>query len=283
MEVLSVSLTDQQKPVDGVRTRTFFILDDCLDENILKNALDHLIRDHWRKLGARLVKRPKDGLLEYHLPQTFSENHVLFNWSSEEYNHSITKFTSVLQRPPGNGMILFPSVASIDKKFSPDHWPFERKDEPTNAPLLYVHLSLFPDATAIAISCPHVVVDQCGMANIMRAWLGLTRGEDPPPMVGYNKDVLPNEKLYTDCPKTEVFRKGRPQVRRKMDYIFIILGFIPDMLLNPRERSYVLFVPLPLVQSLRERCSKTLKEKYGIDPCLSSGDILTAILMKVCF
>jgi hypothetical protein len=41
------------------------------------------------------------------------------------------------------------------------------------------------------------------MANIVKAWLGLTRGKAPPSMVGYNEDVLANGKSYAD------YRKGR--------------------------------------------------------------------------
>jgi hypothetical protein len=284
MEVISIPLTDQQKPVSNIRTRTFFILDDRLDEDILKNALDRLIRDHWRKLGARLVTRPKDKLLEYHLPQTFGEKYVLFKWSSEEYDHSIDKVVPLLKTPPPEkGVALLPPVDSIDSLLRPADWPFEQKDEPPNAPLLYIHLSLFTDATAIAISCPHAVADQFGMANIVKAWLGLTRGEAPPSMVGYNEDVLANGKSYADYPKEKVFRKGRIRVRRHMEYFFVVLGFIPELVVNRKESSHTVFFPLPLVQSLRERHSKMLAEKYGVDPGISNGDILTGILTKVCF
>jgi hypothetical protein len=81
MEVVPVLPTDQPKPPDNIRTRTFFIVDEQLDEDILRNALDRMIRDHWRKLGARLFKQPQDGVLEWHLPKTFDEKYVLFRWS----------------------------------------------------------------------------------------------------------------------------------------------------------------------------------------------------------
>jgi hypothetical protein len=130
MEVISIPLTDQQKPLCNIRTRTFFILDDRLDEDLLKNALDRLIQDHWRKLGAQLVTRPKDGRLEYHLPQTFDEKYVLFKWSSEKYNHSIDKVASFLKAPPPEkGLALLPPLDSVNSLFRPSDWPFERKDE----------------------------------------------------------------------------------------------------------------------------------------------------------
>lgn len=284
MEVIQVPLTDQQKPINNIRTRTFFILDDRLDEEILRNALDSLIRDHWRKLGARLVTRSTDGLLEYHLPHTFGEKYVLFNWSSQEYDHAIDKIPSFPRAtPPEKGVTLLPHLSSVESWFRPSDWPFHRKDEPPDAPLLYVHMSLFTDATVIAMSFPHAFADQFGMANIMKAWLGLTRGEEPPSMVGANNDVLVNGKSYTDYPVEEVVRKGKVRVRRKMEYPFVILGFIPELVVRRKEISHTLFLPLPLVQSLRERHSKALADKYGTDPGISNGDIITGIVTKVCF
>jgi hypothetical protein len=160
MEVIQVPLTDHQKPVSNIRTRTFFILDDRLDEDILRNALDRLIRDHWQKLGAKLITRPTDGLLEYYLPYTFGEKYLLFNWSSQEYDYLIDTITSLPKvTPPEKGVTLLPPLSLVESWFRLSDWPFHRKDKPPDAPLLYVHMSLFTDATVIAISCPHVVAD----------------------------------------------------------------------------------------------------------------------------
>jgi hypothetical protein len=45
------------------------------------------------------------------------------------------------------------------------------------------------------------------MANIIKAWLGQTRGEEPLSMVGANNDVLANRKSYTNYPVEEVVKK----------------------------------------------------------------------------
>ncbi|KAL2832935.1 hypothetical protein BDW59DRAFT_157083 [Aspergillus cavernicola] len=91
MDVIPIALGDQQNPVRNIRSLNFFIIDGRHNEPTLKDALDSLIRDHWRKLGARLVSRPIDGLLEYHLPQTFAEDYLLFNWSYKEFDHTIDR------------------------------------------------------------------------------------------------------------------------------------------------------------------------------------------------
>ncbi|KAL3477733.1 hypothetical protein BJX99DRAFT_225647 [Aspergillus californicus] len=284
MEVIPASLLDQQRPVHNIRSRVFFIVDNRQDEAVLKDALDRLIRDHWRKLGARLVTR-KDKRVEYHIPKTFEKDYQLFSWSSTDFNHTIDKTPelSLFHAPPPaeGGLTFLHSVDDVDRIVCPATWPFERKDEPPNAPLLYVHLSLFTDATVIAISCPHVVADQFGVANIMRAWFGLTRGETPVPMVGYDVDVLrEGKKSYADYPEKERFRKGKSHVRRPLEYFFVILGFILEFILYRKESSHIVFFPMPFLQRLREKYTKELTEEHGSDPGLSSGDIILGILTK---
>ena len=284
MEVIPVPLVDQFKPIPNIRTRTFFIVQECLDEDALKTALDSLIREHWRKLGGRLVARHKDGLLEYHIPKVFDENYKLFKWSSQKYDHSIDKVASRIRSPPQDkGPQILPSMQEVDSWFRPADWPYHRADEPPDAPLLYVHLSLFVDATVVCVSIPHVVVDQMGMSNIISAWLGLIDGKAPPPFIGYERDVLPgHDREYKDYPEQETFRKGRQRVFRTGEYMLVLLPFIPDLVINSKEEPCLLFLPLPLIQSLKARHAKELSEKHKDLTKISDGDVITAILTKVC-
>ena len=115
----------------------------------------------------------------------------------------------------------------------------------------------------------------------MKAWLGLIKGEVPPPLVGVKDDYLAIARPYADYPATEVVRKGRARIRRRGEYSTVILAFIPDLVLHRKEETYTLFLPLQLIQSLRQRHSKTLMEKHGSHPGISENDIITAILLKV--
>ncbi|KAI1855917.1 hypothetical protein JX265_012000 [Neoarthrinium moseri] len=280
MDVIQIPFENQIKPLHNIRTRTFFVLNDGLDEGLLKDGLDRLIREHWRKLGSRIVHRPKDGRLEYHLPLAFDHKHELYRWSSRNDHRSLSEATPSLQALATEKTIsILPSISSVDELFRPADWPLERKDEPPNAPLLFVHLTFFADATVVAISCPHVLADQFGLANIVKAWLGVIEGKTPPPMVGHDEDVLA-KRPYSDYPKREVVRKGKMRVRRRGEYMFVLLGFMSEFVFHRREESHMVFFPLPLVNFLRARHSKSLEEKYGTSPGLSSGDIISAILLK---
>lgn len=284
MEVIPVALINQQKPLPNIRTQTFFVIDGRLDSHLLEGALDQLIRQHWRKLGARLVARPEDGRLEYHLPRVFAEDYALFNWSSTDSDYSIQKAgpSHLATAPAEEGVRLLPPLGTVEHLFRPADWPYECKDEPPNAPLLYVHLSRFSDASVVAISMPHSLGDQFGLATIMRAWLAQARGESPPPMMDATDGKIPEPpKQYAEYPREEIVRKGKMRIRRWGEYLFIVLLFIWDQIVHSKEVSYTMFLPRPLVAGIRERHAKTIVEKYGADPGISSGDIITGICLKV--
>ncbi|KFY92834.1 hypothetical protein V498_04711 [Pseudogymnoascus sp. VKM F-4517 (FW-2822)] len=281
MDIIPVPLTDQPKPVPSIRTRTFFVLNDQLDEEILRNSLDTLIRNHWQKLGARFTTRRDDGWIEYHLPLTFDDNYALFNWTSKQYDHSIDKIPSFPRPPaPEKGIVLLPHLRTIEEWFRPADWPIECERDELDKPLIYAQVSLFADATVIAISVPHVLGDQLGLANIIKAWLGIIGGVTPPPMVGIKDDIFANMKDYADYPPQDVKRKGRAVVRTWWEYPLVILGLIPELIRDRVEDSYTLFIPVPLVESLRERYGKELAGKYGENPSITNGDVVSAILLK---
>ena len=283
MEVIRLPEIDQLKPVPNIRVRTFFILRKIVNEQILQDALDRLIRDHWRKLGARLATRHEDGLLEYHLPHTFDENYVLFNWTSKRHDGSIATLGLPKASPPEAGITLQPHIETLEDQLSPSQWPLDRRMELSGAPLLFIHLTYFSDASCIAVNCPHAVADQFGLSNIMKAWLGISRGEEPPRMMGFNNNILTNERRYDDYPRKEVVRKGRLRVRRKGEYALALLPAIPDLALRRTEIKHTLFIPLPLIESLHQRHKSALDQKYGLDSGISHNDILCAILLKVSF
>ncbi|KAJ3533676.1 hypothetical protein NM208_g7879 [Fusarium decemcellulare] len=280
MEVIPVPLTDQPSPIPNLRSRTFFIDRHHLDNDTLKNALDQLVRQHWRKLGARLVSSRKNKRLEYHLPHSFDDNYTLFGWSSNTKPQSIQDIQDLSGFfSPGQNITFMPSMDVIDKLFRPSDWPFDRKSEPPNAPLLYVHLTIFTDATVVALSCPHVVADQFGVSNIVKAWLGVVEGKTPPEMVGYRDDVLPKDATDADNSEKTV-RTGRMRVRSKRENALVTAGIVFDLIKNRKEESQIIFLPTHLVESLRDRASKALVEKHTSIPNLTNGDILSAIFTK---
>lgn len=282
MEVIPISTIDSISVFRNTRVRTFFIVDDRLDETKLKDALTRLIRDHWRKLGARIVTR-KDNKVEYHLPDVFADDYELFRISSVDSNRSWSEAAASLNlksATAAGGVAVLPAIEVIDALFRPSNWPHLLSDEP-DAPLLLIHISLFADATVISTSHPHILGDQLGLANIFKAWLGLIEDKAPPPWVGYNEDILPGQKPYNEYPKSEMFKKGQLHVRRPLERLIVLLPFIWELATEPKEAHQILFFPAPLVTSLRERHSMASAEKDPHASQLTNGDIVTAIITKV--
>jgi hypothetical protein len=284
MDVIPISDADQFNPVNNTRTETYFIVDGQLDAAVLRDALDRLIRQHWRKIGARIVNRPRDGKLEYHLPQTFDADYELFRWTEEERDVSIdTVVSSSAIHPPSSEktITLLPHSTEVAACFKPAQWPLCRRDEPADAPSFWVHLSLFNDWTVVALNMSHVLGDQLGMGNILRAWLGLVEGKVPPPMLGANEDILARMKPYSEFSPSEVHRIGKHRIKSRLENFLIILGLLPEMIFHRKEVGHTLFFPLPLIQSLRARYTKELTEKHGVAPNLTYGDVITGIMVKV--
>jgi hypothetical protein len=282
MEVIPISVLDSNSTFRNMRVHTFFILDDRLDETKLRDALTRLIRDHWRKLGARIVTQ-KNKRPVYHLPKVFADDYELFRWSADHSDSSIDEAAAEMHlktAKPEGGVAVLPSLTVCDALFRPQHWPITFDAEP-DAPMLLVHLSIFADATVMTISHAHILGDQLGLANIIKAWLGLLEDKLPPPLVGYSEDILPGQKPFTQYPKSETFKKGRHHVRRPFERARVLLPFIWEMMVERKEETATIFFPLPLVQSIRKRQTATLTDKYGADPELTNADIISAIMAKV--
>ncbi|KAM0491736.1 hypothetical protein ACHAP8_010365 [Fusarium lateritium] len=280
MEKIPVSWSDQPNPIPNLRTRTFFITDHPLDDQLLKSGLDNLIRKHWRKLGARLVSSEKQGL-EYHLPHVFPDGYELFKWSSVSAGYSYGETYEMAKIiHPGDNIAFLPAVDRIDRLARPQDWPFERKDDPPNSPLLFIHLTKFSDGAILAISVPHVLADQGGVANIVKAWLAVIEGKAPPEMVGFKEDVLGSERL-SGVKIEQKDRIGRMRIRSKKDQALVVGRILLDMAKEKKETSHIVFLPLRVVSNLREKVKKSLEGKHILADEISNGDIITAIFTKI--
>ena len=277
MEIIPAHPSDQFLPIPNTRTRTFFIIRDQLDEHALRDALDRLIRRHWRILGARIVKDPARGY-EYHLPGTFEDGHKLFEWSSSKVDTTVEEALPWLEAPTIDGVSVLPSLEEVDKIFRPASWPFELKNDPEDGPQLYMHLTFFDNVTVLAINTPHVLADQLGTSNLFKAWLGLAAGRDPPP---YLHDAIPIDKEYHEYPEEKRYRKGWTRVRKRFERIQVVLGLIPDFIFWPKEQPGMLFLPESMIEELRARFTDELLDKHGEATKVSRQDVMTAILTKV--
>ncbi|ERT01132.1 uncharacterized protein SPSK_10768 [Sporothrix schenckii 1099-18] len=288
VDVIPTAWTDQIPPLQGIRTRTFFVVKARLDADAMKRGLDTLIREHWRKLGGRLVLNKSTSLQEYHVPKTFppAETYDLFQWSTETKTGPIdADAPQLMQTPPlessegGGGIAFLPAVTDYDPKFRPASWPYDVDHGTNDTPILLVHLTQYEDATVVALSVPHAVADQLGTSLLVRAWMGVIAGQAPPPLM--EQDPLPQGRAFSSLTKAEQRpQKGKMHVYYTGEYPIVLLGFFPDLIFNAEETKRIMFLPMATVKALRARITKALNASGG-DPGITDNDVITAVMTKL--
>ncbi|KAJ5135663.1 BCL5p [Penicillium bovifimosum] len=270
---------DQWVPINNVRSILFMVIREILNEEAMRDALGHLIRDHLPILGARLEANSTNGDLAYRLPDSFTADYKLFQWSNQIVDSSLAAANLLPESPQADsGPFYGPwSVPELEDKWTPSTWPKERKFEEPDTPLLLVHIVKYTDATVVTLSLPHAVSDQMGFASLITAWLQIIKGETPAEFLQLRPGALDGPKLS----KKELRRKGTYRIMNNLEKTRYIMGLLPDLILNPEETRRMLFLPVKLVESLRDRHTQALKSEFGEDTVpLTSGDIVTALLTK---
>ena len=279
-QIIPLAKIDQWKPINNIRSLVFFVLRQILNEDVLRASLDRLIRQHLPILGARIRPTGKNGALQYHRPNTFTDDYELFNWSAAKVQSKLEENIGVLGASMNKeAATLGPSVPEIEAKLIPSEWPLERKQEKPDAPLLFVHLIHYLDATVVAMNLPHAVADMMGFASVVRAWMQVVRSEVPTTFLEPKPGVLDGP---ADLPAADLRKKGAFRLTSRLDRLQVAGGFVPELAKQPKEDRRILFVPVPIVETLRNRLDKSLKAKHGQEtPSLTNGDILSGLVVKV--
>jgi hypothetical protein len=219
----------------------------------------------------------------YRLPKTFPPDYRLFQWSTHTVESSLADAQLLPDVSQVDCHILHGpcSIPELEGVWTPSTWPKEREFEGPDTPLLLVHVTRFADATVVALNLPHAVTDQMGFGSLITAWMQLVKGEIPAEFLQLEPGALDGLKN----PSRKLLRKKNAfRIVRKSERVKAVMNHVPDLILHPKEVRRLLFLPINLVESLRDRHSQTLKAKYGEEtPALTSGDIITALLAKLAY
>lgn len=280
-KVVALHPIDQRPPVGVTRTEVFFVVRQVLDQQLLRDSLEKLIRNHVPILGARLTPAQKEGgLEEYHYPETFPDDAKLFSWSAASLDSTLeaSKLIPDVSNPKG-AVVWGSPISDHEAAWTPSDWPRERTDDKPDTPLLLVHVTSYQDATVISLNIPHAVADQKGLASMVQAWLLVAQGLEPPPFIKLEPGALDGP---SDLPQSELRKKGYYRVKTKGEHIRTILGLLPDLIKNREEDRRLMFLSASTVERLRDKCNEGVTEKNSSDyPAVTNGDIVTCILAKV--
>ncbi|VUC36443.1 unnamed protein product [Clonostachys rosea] len=281
-KVVALHPIDQRPPVGELRTIVFFVIRSVLDQQVLRDSLDKLIRNHLPVLGARLHTAPKEGGLdEFRYPESFPDDATLFGWSEKSIESTLDATKLIPDTSASNGSVVWGrSMEDFEAAWAPSDWSFQRKDDKPDTPLLLVHFTSYLDATVLTLNIPHCVSDQKGLASMVQAWLAVAQGSEPPPFITLEPGVLDGP----DLPQSELRQKGKYRLKSKGEHIRTIVGLLPDIIRNREETGRLMFLPVSLVTRLRDRCNDELTSKHGSDhPVLTNGDVISSSLAKLAY
>ena len=154
-----------------------------------------------------------------------------------------------------------------------------------------LHINRFSDVTCLGLALPHAVVDMVGVGIIMRAWCSIMANEHadvPPLIVG---DPLaeygaPYPSTRSGVKKLRASMVGTARVWSLRSKIRYFGRMIFEFVLSPKEHCGLFFIPMSVVDRIREEGMHEAKESAstsGGSVWVSENDVITAILVKVIY
>ncbi len=149
-------------------------------------------------------------------------------------------------------------------------------------PQLSLHITSFDDATLVALSWPHTLMDVIGQQALLRGWSLVLAGREAevPPMLSAREDAICEAADMTAEKGEEESRVWRKRLGG-WGMLMFGLRFAWDLLWNPVE-ARTLFLPKAAMDRLRERARGDLsaEDGSGEESFVSEGDVLTAWTMR---
>jgi hypothetical protein len=221
----------------------------------------------------------QNGELEIHVPKVFTPARPAVSFSRVDLKSPIEEHPLGKTFPKAT---RGPSIQAGPGDFRPfasqEAAPATLDDFVYNdIPQLSLHITSFTDATLVALSWPHTLMDVMGQHALLRAWsLVLAGREDKvPPVLGAREDAI---FAAADEPgEVSGFELGR---ERLQGWAMLAFGlrFAWDMLWNQVVDTRTVYLPKAVVCELRREAEADLAAEDGGEgkPFVSEGDVLTA-------
>ncbi|OQE29898.1 hypothetical protein PENSTE_c002G01693 [Penicillium steckii] len=258
---------------------------DVLDAEKLNEALAKLLRiGDWKKLGGRL-RYKKNGRLEIHVPRSTGLEHKTVFFTQTSNNMKLEDHPVARNLPKETDG---PSVQNITTDTRPliarPNFPSFEDMIHQNEPIISLHITTFTDATTIALTWPHCLMDAMGARALLAGWSSVLAGreDEVPDVIGAREDICRHPLITgNDDPLEEL--KMEDKRLQGPGVMMFMLRFFWDKLWNSKRERRVIYLPKNAFDRLKER---TLREIVDITPdqekppFVSDSDILTAWVSK---
>ncbi|GIZ45827.1 hypothetical protein CKM354_000897800 [Cercospora kikuchii] len=285
--VYPLFMLDDTKTLRGIVVTWTLRFNDVLDPAKLHNGLTNLLEiGDWRKIGGRLRMRD-DGRLEICAPRSFAPERPPITYSHQRFELSVddhplaktlpkaTKTSSVQVGP--DGFRSFAAGPSAPTKLA----DFLDKDKP----MLSLHITSFNDATFVALSWPHVLMDVMGQQALVRGWSLVLAGREAevPPCNGAHDDAIA-EAAASPASTTEEYALGKLRMGA-LGMIKFGARFAWDMFWNSVVETRTMCIPSSAMSRLHSEAQKSLITSAAgterpFTPFVSEGDVLTAFFAR---
>ncbi|KAL8376819.1 hypothetical protein RB595_007778 [Gaeumannomyces hyphopodioides] len=284
-DVFPVYELDGCNEVASMVAWTMLRFDEVLDPPMLRDSLARLATiGDWRKLGAR-VRKNAAGELEYHIPKQFTEERPAIGFTHQVHSSRVDDHELGRKLPratPGKASVQTGSVA-FESFAPPAEAPRTLKDYiRSGAPLLWLHVVTFADATLVTLGWPHMAMDGVALSQVLQAWAIVLAGGDEfvPPMLSLRYDIMgtltAKDGPAAEIPKEEFFMAG--QMVANVFLSFLCIGYmVVSIMLGDRMEPHMVWVPKSTLAKLKQEALAGLEaHDNGTAPSLPASATGTA-------
>ncbi|KAF2007692.1 hypothetical protein P154DRAFT_583862 [Amniculicola lignicola CBS 123094] len=285
-DIYPVHMLDDTPTLRGIIVTWTLCFNDVLDADKLHSSLSELLEiGDWRKVGGRLRLKP-NGRLEIHVPRPFTTSRPAVSYAHQTLPLNIEDHPLASTLPkPTPGPSIHPGPPSFRAFAAAENAPSTIEDYIfTDTPQLSLYITSFNNATLVALSWPHTLMDVMGQQALLHSWsLVLSnRTSSVPPFLGAHNDAITTAiDAPTDPAKQEQY-KLLPS--RLAGWAMAKFGFrfATDLLWDRTVSTRTIYLPKTTLHALHRRAQDDLPAhpETGQKPFISDGDVLTAWALR---
>jgi hypothetical protein len=193
--------------------------------------------------------------------------------------------SNILDHPAGSKLPVKtdgPSLYRMEPEFRPfdsrPNFPIFEEMTKHDIPPISVHMTSFNDATILALSWPHQLMDAMGGKALLAGWSSVLAGreEEVPEVVGAREDILNHPEITAKAEEEFILDNNRIS---GLGYFMFQLRFFWDYLWSGAREKRCIYLPKESFQKMKDEVKAEIAANATDredTPWVSENDILTA-------
>jgi|SRR5690242_13627227 len=218
------------------------------------------------------------------VPRTFTADRPAFSYSHEHIDLAVEDHEATKNFPrPTRDVSFWPSPHSFEALTAPIGAPRCPKDLwLRDTPQMSLRITTFTNATLVAITWPHTLMDIMGQQALLHAWSLVLQGRESevPPVLGAHADALSEAaSISTEKPQEYSLKSKQLEGPRLIKFVS---RYLWDMVRGPCPETQTICLPFQVMAALRLQAQLDIATSTNGNKSafVSDGDILTAWAMR---